>query len=135
MHYLGTTEVLWMYAWWRSATPPVVTTLDLDFPALYTFTARAQDDQGGTTWATQEVAVVSCPLHWLVAGGFRTNGAFKLCMAGEAGSNYQLLASTDLNSTNWIPLGLMEPTNGIWRLLDAGAFTNGWRFYRAEQVP
>ena len=82
-----------------------------------------------------QVTGVSCPLHWLVAGGFRTNGAFKLCMLGQAGSNYQVLASTDLNTTNWIPLGLMEPTNGIWRLLDAGAFTNGWRFYLAEQVP
>ena len=47
-------------------------------------------------------------------GAFRTNEAFKLCMAGEAGSNYQLLASTDLNSTNWLPLGLMDPTNGIY---------------------
>jgi len=29
----------------------------------------------------------------------------------------------------------MEPTNGIWRLLDPAAFSNGWRFYRAEQLP
>ena len=113
---------------------PALTTVDLDFRALYTFTAVAQDDQGGTTWATQEVAVVSCPLHWLVAGGFHTNGAFKLCMAGEAGRDYQLLASTDLNTTNWIPLGIMESTNGICRLLDGGAATNQWRFYRAEQL-
>ena len=79
--------------------------------------------------------MVSCPLHWPLAGGFRTNGAFKLCMAGEAGRDYQLLASTDLNSTNWMPLGIMESTNGIWRLLDTGAVSNGWRFYRAEQLP
>ena len=79
-------------------------TLDLDYPALYTFTALAQDDLGASTWATQEVAVVSCPVHWLVADGFRTNGKFKLCMAGEAGSNYLVLATTDLNSTNWTPV-------------------------------
>ena len=79
--------------------------------------------------------MVSCPLQWLVAGGFRAKGAFKLCLAGEAGSNYQLWASTYLNSTNWNPLGLMDPTNGIWRLLDTGACTNHWRFYRAEQLP
>jgi hypothetical protein len=30
---------------------------------------------------------------------------------------------------------LAEPTNGIWRLLDTGALSNGWRFYRAEQAP
>ena len=114
---------------------PVVTTLGLDFPGLYTFTAVAQDGRGGTTWATEEVAVVSCPLHWLVAGGFRTNGAFKLCMLGETGRDYQLLASTNLNTTNWTPIGIMESTNGIWRLLDGGASTNHWRFYRAERVP
>jgi hypothetical protein len=56
-------------------------------------------------------------------------------MAGDTGWNYQVLASTDLNPTNWIPLGLMDPTNGIWRLLDTSAFTNGWRFYRVEQLP
>jgi len=61
--------------------------------------------------------------------------ALKLSTAGEAGRNYQLLASTDFNSTNWIPLGLMESTNSIWRLLDTGAFTNVWRFYRVEQLP
>jgi len=29
----------------------------------------------------------------------------------------------------------MESTNGIRRLLNAGAATNHWRFYRAEQLP
>jgi len=29
------------------------------------------------------------PLHWIISGGFRTNGAFKLCMAGETGRVYQ----------------------------------------------
>jgi hypothetical protein len=29
----------------------------------------------------------------------------------------------------------MEATNGIWRLLDTATFSNGWQFYRAEQLP
>lgn len=114
---------------------PVVTTAELEFPARYAFTARAQDNQGGTTWATQEVAVVSWPLHWLLPGGLRSNGAFKLCMFGEAGCGYQVLASDDLRSTNWVAVGVMEATNGVWRLLDSDATNHAWRFYRAVQLP
>ena len=112
---------------------PVVTTAELDFPALYTFTARAQENQGGTTWATQWVALVTQPLHVLTAG-FRTNGAFKLCLSGEPGRTYQLQANTNL-STNWVVIGVMESTNGIWRMLDSGASNHAWRFYRAVQLP
>jgi hypothetical protein len=114
---------------------PLVTTAELDFPALYTFTARAQDNQGGTTWATQEVAVLSWPLHWLLPAGLRTNGAFKLCMLGETGRDYQLLGSTNLGATNWLPIGVMESTNGIWRFFDTGATNHPYRFYRVEQMP
>jgi hypothetical protein len=39
----------------------LATEAEIDFPALYTFTAIAQDDLDGTTWATQEVAVMSWP--------------------------------------------------------------------------
>jgi hypothetical protein len=53
----------------------------------------------------------------------------------ETRGDQESLASTDPNTTEWISLGLMKPTNGIWRLLDTGAFSNGWRFYRADQVP
>ena len=114
---------------------PVVTAAELDFPALYSFTARAQDNQGGTTWATQSVAVLSWSLHRLMPAGLRTNGAFKLCMLGETGRDYQLLANTNLGMTNWSVIGVMENTNGTWRLFDDGAATNHWRYYRAEQVP
>ena len=113
---------------------PLVTTAELDFPALYTFTAQAQDNQGGTTWATQEVALITQPLHVLTAG-FRTNGAFKLCLSGEPGRTYQLQANTNLSTTNWVVIGVMESTNGVWRLLDGSASTNRLRFYRAVQVP
>jgi hypothetical protein len=113
----------------------LATEAEIDFPALYTFTAIAQDDLGGTTWATQEVAVMSWPLHWIIPAGFRTNGAFKLCMLGEAGRSYQVLGSDDLSPTNWVVIGFMEATNGIWRHWDTGAMNHARRFYRAEQVP
>jgi hypothetical protein len=81
------------------------------------------------------VAVLSWPLHWLLPAGLRTNGAFKLCMLGETGQVYQVLASDDAAATNWPSIGLMEHTNGIWRFFDTGASNHAWRFYRAVQVP
>ena len=84
---------------------------------------------------TQPVTLVTYPLHWLLPAGFRTNGAFKLCMLRETGRAYQVLACGDLNATNWLPIGVMESTNGIWRFWDAGVANQAWRFYRAQQLP
>ena len=55
-------------------------------------------------------------------------------MLGVAGTNYQVLASTNLALPGWTPLGTMESTNGIWRFLDTAA-TNSPRFYQAKQLP
>ena len=114
---------------------PVSTTAEIDFPQTYSFTARAQDDQGGTTWATQSVVLVTYPLHVLNLGGFRTNGAFKLCLLGETGKDYQVFANTNLSTTNWIPIGVMESTNGIWWYFDTDATNHLHRYYRAQQLP
>jgi len=114
---------------------PVAATAEIDFPGVYTFTAQAQDDKGDGRSATQTLALVAHPLHVLTAGGFRTNGAFKLCIVGETNHDYQVLASTNLSTTNWVIIGVMEPTNGIWRFLDTGASNQPFRFYRAEQLP
>jgi DNA-binding NarL/FixJ family response regulator len=97
--------------------------------------AEPKDDKGGTAVVTQAVMVVTCPLNVLNLGGFQANGAFKICMLGRTGSNYQLLASTDLSSTNWDAIGVMEFTNGIWRYLDYDATTHVSRYYRAKQLP
>src|SRR5439155_10046003 len=117
------------------AGAPLSHTVELDFPGAYTFTVRADDNAGGTTWATQQVTLVAYPLHWIISGGFRTNGAFKLCVAGETGRVYQVLGSTNLGANTWFPVGVMENTNEIWRFLDTGASNQSFRFYRAEQLP
>jgi len=41
------------------------------------------------------VTLVAYPLRWLVSGGFHANGAFKLCVQGEANQTYQVQASDD----------------------------------------
>jgi hypothetical protein len=106
-----------------------------DFPGNLTLTAVATDNDGaqGTTNAT--VTITTLPLRTLDATGFQTNGAFKLCMLGAAGTNYQVLASTNLAVTNWTILGTMESTNGICRYSDFTATNSPHRFYRARQLP
>ncbi len=109
-------------------------TVESDFPATNSFTARATDDRSGIRSTNNEVALVTAPLHLLSLGGMRTNG-FKICMLGEAGSNYLVFATTNLNQpyNDWVNLGTMERTNGIWRHIDAGITNLPRRFYRAEQ--
>jgi hypothetical protein len=112
------------------------TTIETDVPGTLTFVAQAIDDQGGTSYATQEVAVATYPLHVLSLGGIRETRSFKLCMLGQTGSNYMVQATTNLAlpGTNWVDVGLMEYTNGIFRYLDGGTLTNRpARYYRAKQ--
>jgi hypothetical protein len=105
-----------------------------DFPGTLTFTAVATDNGGAQGATNATVAIITLPLLTLDAVGFQTNLAFKLCMLGVAGTNYQMLVSTNLAVTNWTILGTMESTNGIWRFFDPAA-TNSSRFYRAKQLP
>jgi hypothetical protein len=105
-----------------------------DFPGNLTFTALATDNAGAQGATNTTVTITTLPLLTLDAVGFQTNRVFKLCMLGDAGTNYQVLASTNLTVPGWTILGTMESTNGIWRFLDTAA-TNSSRFYRAKQLP
>jgi hypothetical protein len=105
-----------------------------DFPGNLTFTAVATDNEGAQGATNATVAITTLPLLTLDAVGFQTNLAFKLLMLGVAGTNYQVLASTNLAVPGWTMLGTMESTNGIWRFLDTAA-TNSPRFYRTQQLP
>ena len=109
-------------------------TYSYDFPGDLTFTAIATDNKGGS--GATNVTVSITPLSELVLDpvGFQTNRAFKLCMTGEPGTNYEIQASTNLGASNWFVLGVMQNTNGIWRYSDATA-TNSARAYRARQLP
>lgn len=113
-------------------------TVEYDHPGLVTFTARATDNKGAVRETNATTLYTTLPLHVLNLGGPRSNGVFKICMLGEAGSNYLALAATNLTVplSNWTTLGTMEHTNGIWRHSDNGTLTNrAYRFYRAQQVP
>ena len=109
-----------------------------DFPGTTVFTARAYDNKGAIRETNVTTTYYTLPLHILNLGGVVTNGSasFKFCMVGQSGSNYTVVASTnvELPLGSWTTLGLMENTNGIWRYLDIGTVTNrNQRYYRARQ--
>jgi hypothetical protein len=106
-----------------------------DFPGNLTFTAVAMVNTGTQGQTNATVTITTLPLLTLDAIGFQTNLGFKLLMLGAAGTNYQVLVSTNLAVTNWTILGTMENTNGIWRYFDTTATNSPERFYRAEQLP
>ena len=81
------------------------------------------------------VSIAPLPPLVLDAIGFQTNRAFKLCMTGEQGTNYEVQASSNLGISNWIVLGVMENTNGIWRYSDLTATNTAYRFYRTRELP
>ena len=95
----------------------------------------ATDNDGAQGATNATVTITTLPRLTLDAIGFQTNHAFKLLMLGDAGTNYQVLASTNLAVTNWTILGTMESTNGIWRYFDTTATNSPQRFYRAKQLP
>lgn len=105
----------------------------VDFPGQIQCTVQAMDDKGAIGETNVTVTIGTLPVHVLDPVGFQTNRAFKLCMAGQPGSNYAIEAVTDLQTTNWVVLGTMENTNGIWRFSDTTATNAAWRYYRARQ--
>ena len=106
-----------------------------DFPGNLTFTAVATDNEGAQGATNATMAITTLPLRTLDAVGFQTDRAFKLCMLGEVGTNYQVWATTNLAVTDWTALGTMESTSGIWRFLDTTATNFPQRFYRTRQLP
>ncbi len=115
--------------------PPYQLTLSYDFRGSNTFSARAFDARGGTRTTNLNTFFYTLPTNMLSLGGIQSNGGFKLCMLGETGRNYAVLANTNLHTANWISNGVMEATNGIWRFTDLTATNFPMRYYRARQLP
>jgi hypothetical protein len=70
------------------------------------------------------------PLSFLAAGVL-PGGGFQMAFTGAAGSNYVLLASTNL--INWTPLMTNPATTNVFDFTDAGATNFPDRFYRVQQ--
>jgi hypothetical protein len=71
--------------------------------------------------------VVFAPAHL-------ANGSFQMTVGGYAGHNYTVQMTTNLASTNWIPLLVTNPVNGSFLFQD-GSATNPARYYRVWLGP
>ncbi len=102
-----------------------------------TLTAVAYDNLGATAVsAPVHVTFVLPPLHLMIPVGFvkaPVAPAFKLCMTGEEGRSYEVLATTDL--IEWAPIGLMVGRDGLFGYIDRDATNFVHRFYQARQLP
>ncbi len=110
-------------------------TYSSDFPGDLNFTVLATDEKGASGATNIIVTIAPLPPLAVYPVGFQTNRAFKLCMTGEEGTNYEVQASSDLGGANWSVLGVMQNTNGIWRYSDLTATNAAFRFYRTRQLP
>ena len=97
-------------------------------------TARAYDDKGALRDTNITINFYTLPLHVLNVVGFATNSGFKICMLGQSGKDYTVLANTNLATTNWLIIGAMESTNGTWRFVDTNTALFNRRFYRAREL-
>ena len=105
-----------------------------------TFRFYAADNQIGYLFNSQSygrgnqpmIHVVARPLLTIIAGAL-TNGGFQLTGLGSRKATYQIQASANLASTNWLTIGTATAdTNGLIQFADTQA-TNAQRFYRLSQ--
>ena len=87
---------------------------------------------GGTNQPWIKVTAVA-PFYFTSA--YFTNGGFQLSGVGAANFQYQVLASTNLATTNWQNLGTVAADgSGLIQFEDTNA-TNGQQFYRLRLPP
>jgi hypothetical protein len=96
----------------------------------------AQDNPAGDGLSNlQKYLLGRNPLIWdnlhFVGCDYQSGGRFNLSIFGQAGSNYTLLASTDL--VNWASVLNFTCTNSPTIVVDPGANYFGARFYRLVQ--
>ena len=106
---------------------------------LFTFNVCAVDMASNAAVQTLTLLVnpgtVNPPVV-MPSGTSLSSNRFQLQIGGVfAGENYTLLMSTNLNSTNWIPIFTTNAPNTNALVLPDSHATNGARFYRIEATP
>jgi hypothetical protein len=106
-----------------------------------TFLFYAADDQIGYLFNSCNYGRGNQPLIEVVAtpflkilSGTCTNGVFHLSGIGNNHATYQIQASTNLSTTNWLTIGTATADDsGAIRFDDSGATNLSQRFYRFSQ--
>ena len=86
---------------------------------------------GDVVSSNATLLVLDAPLSQVVqvlSSGMTTNG-FNIQLSGPAGSNYVIMASSDL--TNWTPISTNAAPTGTVDFTDTTATTRSYRYYRA----
>jgi hypothetical protein len=80
------------------------------------------------------IHVTASPTPLKILSGVFTNGNFQLTGLGAANQQYQILATTNLTTTNWQIIGTATADNaGMIQFSDTTASNQSQRFYRLSQ--
>ncbi len=133
----------WQYTWF--------TTLQMSNQVLAGLTITAHHHGQLATAVCDNVSIGSptpVPGTWPLSGPqihlggeptaipLNSLGGFKMLIGGPVGDFYNILASSNAaaHSATWSVVGSVTNQWGVVDFLDAGALTNGTRFYRAKKV-
>lgn len=103
-------------------------------PTTQTVMVAVSDSGVPPMSATQSFSVtVGLPMRPSLAAERSTNGQFGFWVSGDAGPDYSIQVSTNLNT--WSPLGSGTPTSLPWLWTDTNSAAFSSRFYRALLGP
>jgi hypothetical protein len=80
---------------------------------------------------TGALTISQVPPPWIDACQYLTTGGFQIEFYGTVGHACSLMGSTDL--VNWTPVLSFTCTNAPMSIVDPGAKSHGWQFYRVSQ--
>jgi hypothetical protein len=80
---------------------------------------------------TGALAISQVPSPWIHTFQYLTTGGFQIEFYGTVGHACSLMGSTDL--VNWTPVLSFTCTNAPMSIVDPGAKSHGWQFYRVAQ--
>jgi hypothetical protein len=80
---------------------------------------------------TGALAISQVPSPWIHTFQYLTTGGFQIEFYGTVGHACSLMGSTDL--VNWTPVLSFTCTNAPMSIVDPGAKSHGWQFYRIAQ--
>ena len=80
---------------------------------------------------TGALAISQVPSPWIHTFQYLTAGGFQIEFYGTVGHACSLMGSTDL--VNWTPVLSFTCTNAPMSIVDPGAKSHGWQFYRVSQ--